>query len=90
MSTKQLATTSTTRRPREGLQQDRHDVPDDQEIRIWLAWVDTCCIDENSSAELSEALNSVLRWYEKAAVCYVYLSDLLAGAPSIEAVIHEA
>ncbi|KAK0651475.1 heterokaryon incompatibility protein-domain-containing protein [Cercophora newfieldiana] len=41
-------------------------------------WVDTCCIDKTSSAELSEAINSMYRWYQRAAVCYVYLADLLA------------
>lgn len=41
------------------------------------AWVDTCCIDQSSSAELSEAINSMFRWYKRAAVCYVYLSDIL-------------
>ncbi|KAK7697929.1 hypothetical protein SLS64_013016 [Diaporthe eres] len=40
------------------------------------AWVDTCCIDKSSSAELSEAINSMFRWYKRAAVCYVFLSDL--------------
>ena len=25
-------------------------------------WVDTCCINKNSSAELSEAINSMYRW----------------------------
>ncbi|OAK96092.1 HET-domain-containing protein [Phaeosphaeriaceae sp. SRC1lsM3a] len=40
------------------------------------AWVDTCSIDKSSSAELSEAVNSMFRWYEKSAVCYVYLSDV--------------
>ncbi|PVH73201.1 HET-domain-containing protein, partial [Cadophora sp. DSE1049] len=39
-------------------------------------WVDTCCIDKSSSAELSEAINSMFRWYQNAARCYVYLSDL--------------
>ncbi|KAH8197380.1 hypothetical protein TruAng_008439 [Truncatella angustata] len=45
-------------------------------------WVDTCCIDKSSSAELSEAINSMFKWYEGAAVCYAYLSDVpgLAGA----------
>ena len=38
-------------------------------------WVDTCCIDKKSSAELSEAINSMYRWYEDAEVCYAYLSD---------------
>ncbi|KAH7920891.1 HET-domain-containing protein [Leucogyrophana mollusca] len=40
------------------------------------AWVDTCCIDKSSSAELSEAINSMYRWYERAAVCYAYLADV--------------
>lgn len=39
-------------------------------------WVDTCCIDKSSSAELSEAINSMFRWYQKARKCYVYLSDV--------------
>ncbi|KAH6659206.1 heterokaryon incompatibility protein-domain-containing protein [Truncatella angustata] len=38
-------------------------------------WVDTCCIDKTSSAELSEAINSMYRWYEKSERCYVYLDD---------------
>jgi hypothetical protein len=40
-------------------------------------WIDTCCIDKSSSAELSEAINSMFRWYSGAAKCYVYLSDVL-------------
>jgi hypothetical protein len=43
-------------------------------------WVDSCCIDKTSSAELSEAINSMFRWYRKAAKCYVYLSQLLGKA----------
>ena len=35
----------------------------------------SCCIDKKSSAELSEAINTMFRWYKNAAVCYVYLSD---------------
>ena len=41
----------------------------------WL-WVDTCCIDKRSSAELSEAINSMYRWYENSRICYVYLHDV--------------
>jgi hypothetical protein len=39
-------------------------------------WVDTCCIDKSNSVELSEAINSMLRWYRNASKCYVYLSDV--------------
>ncbi|KAJ9602147.1 hypothetical protein H2200_013267 [Cladophialophora chaetospira] len=48
-------------------------------------WVDTCCIDKSSSAELSEAINSMFRWYQRAEVCYAYLSDLSASASVDEA-----
>lgn len=40
------------------------------------AWIDTCCIDKRSSAELSEAINSMYNWYWQAAKCYAYLSDV--------------
>ncbi|POS80048.1 hypothetical protein DHEL01_v201566 [Diaporthe helianthi] len=40
----------------------------------WI-WIDTCCIDKTSSAELSEAINSMYKWYENASVCYVFLED---------------
>lgn len=38
-------------------------------------WVDTCCIDKSSSAELTESINSMYKWYEKSKICYVYLAD---------------
>lgn len=41
-----------------------------------FVWVDTCCIDKSSSAELSEAINSMFRWYSDAKICYAYLSDV--------------
>jgi hypothetical protein len=42
-------------------------------------WVDTCCIKKASDAELSEAINTMFRWYHGAAKCYVYLSDVATG-----------
>ncbi|OHW93092.1 HET domain containing protein [Colletotrichum incanum] len=39
-------------------------------------WIDTSCIDKTSSAELSESINSMFRWYKNAAVCYAFLSDV--------------
>ncbi|KAI0114015.1 heterokaryon incompatibility protein-domain-containing protein [Nemania sp. FL0031] len=39
-------------------------------------WIDTCCIDKRSSAELSEAINSMFRWYQESMVCYAYLEDV--------------
>ncbi|KAF5334002.1 hypothetical protein D9758_017533 [Tetrapyrgos nigripes] len=41
----------------------------------WI-WIDSCCINKESSAELSEAINSMYQYYEDAAVCYVYLCDV--------------
>ncbi|KAI1505822.1 heterokaryon incompatibility protein-domain-containing protein [Biscogniauxia marginata] len=41
----------------------------------WL-WCDTNCIDKRSSAELSEAINSMFAWYHDAKVCYAYLDDV--------------
>lgn len=42
------------------------------------AWADSCCIDKQSSAELSEAINSMYRYYYNAAECLVYLEDVPA------------
>jgi Heterokaryon incompatibility protein (HET) len=39
-------------------------------------WIDTCCIDKKNAVELSAAINSMFRWYQKAVRCYVYLSDV--------------
>ncbi|GAW17709.1 hypothetical protein ANO14919_071750 [Xylariales sp. No.14919] len=38
-------------------------------------WVDTCCIDKSSSAELTEAINSMYSWYAKSDKCFAYLCD---------------
>lgn len=43
-----------------------------------FAWVDTCCIDKSSSAELSENINSMFAIYAQASVCYSYLADFKA------------
>ncbi|KAL7629483.1 hypothetical protein AAE478_001003 [Parahypoxylon ruwenzoriense] len=40
------------------------------------AWVDTCCIDKRHSAELSEAIQSMYRYYSEAAECFIYLEDV--------------
>lgn len=39
-------------------------------------WVDTCCIDKNDAVELGAAINSMYRWYQNAARCYVFLPDV--------------
>ncbi|KAF2690724.1 HET-domain-containing protein [Lentithecium fluviatile CBS 122367] len=47
-------------------------------------WIDTCNIDKRSSAELTEAINSMFKWYRQANICIVYLSDLDSRDPSAE------
>jgi Heterokaryon incompatibility protein (HET) len=51
-------------------------------------WVDTCCIDKSNSTELQTAINSMFKWYQNAARCYVYLSDISVrtqdGQPYVE------
>lgn len=39
-------------------------------------WIDTCCINKTNQNELTQAINSMFRWYRNASRCYVYLSDL--------------
>ncbi|KAK4501870.1 hypothetical protein PRZ48_007679 [Zasmidium cellare] len=51
------------------------DSEDDPQPVDW-AWVDTCCIDKKSSAELSETINAMYRYYQEAHLCVVYLVDL--------------
>lgn len=46
---------------------------------ISYVWIDTCCIDQSSSAAVQEAINSMYQWYRQAAVCYAYLHDVRCG-----------
>jgi Heterokaryon incompatibility protein (HET) len=43
------------------------------------AWLDTCCIDKSSSTDLSEAINSMYRYYQRAGICFAYLEDIPSG-----------
>lgn len=47
-------------------------------------WIDTCCIDKRSSAELSESINSMWDWYANARECYAYLADVSPSAPDYD------
>ncbi|ORY08191.1 hypothetical protein BCR34DRAFT_675109 [Clohesyomyces aquaticus] len=49
-----------------------------------------CCIDKTSSAELSEAINSMFHWYRASARCYAYLSDVdaLPGSDDLPDITH--
>lgn len=48
------------------------------------AWVDTCCIDKSSSAELSEAINSMFSWYKQADLCIAYLEDYTLASLQVQ------
>lgn len=41
----------------------------------WI-WVDTCCINKESSAELQETINSMFEFYAQADLCIAYLVDV--------------
>lgn len=45
-------------------------------LQYQYAWVDTACIDKRSSAELSEAINSMFKWYSDSSLCMIYLADV--------------
>lgn len=46
---------------------------------IPYAWVDTCCIDKSSSAELTEAINSTYNYYRRSEICYAYIDGWVPG-----------
>jgi tetratricopeptide (TPR) repeat protein len=39
-------------------------------------WIDTCCIDKHNSIERANSIRSMFVWYQDAAKCYVFLSDV--------------
>ena len=48
---------------------------ENQQPLINHIWIDTCCINQSSSAEQSKSINSMFRWYKRARACLVYLYD---------------
>ncbi|KAG6330507.1 hypothetical protein ID866_8581 [Astraeus odoratus] len=63
-------------RSRDGYQKLLHCCKQAEKDGFQLLWIDTCCIDKSSSAELSEAIDSMYQWYGNSKVCYVYLHDV--------------
>ncbi|GIZ43479.1 hypothetical protein CKM354_000670500 [Cercospora kikuchii] len=57
-----------------------------QELDLTWLWIDSYCIDKSSSAELTEAINSMFFWYRESAVCLAYLDDIDAFPPSSGAI----
>lgn len=46
-----------------------------KEHHLEYVWIDASCIDKSSSAELSEAINSMYNWYQNSHVCFTWLAD---------------
>ncbi|EMC91804.1 hypothetical protein BAUCODRAFT_78895 [Baudoinia panamericana UAMH 10762] len=47
-------------------------------------WLDTCCINKDNPAEVTEAVTRMFQWYRQSSRCYAYLRDVSAeglGAP---------
>jgi hypothetical protein len=47
-----------------------------QNVYEWI-WIDSCCIDKSSSAELQETINSMWRYYKDSNICFAYLEDVV-------------
>ena len=61
---------------KEGYQKIKHTCRQALQDGLQYAWIDTCCTDKSSSAELSEVINSMCAQYADADVCYAYPSDV--------------
>jgi len=66
-------------RAKKGFSKILHAAKQAKEDKLSWVWVDTCCIDKTSSAELSEAINSMYMWYHRSSICYAYLVDVDSG-----------
>ncbi|PMD44493.1 HET-domain-containing protein [Hyaloscypha variabilis F] len=62
--------------PRAGFEKLSRFANEARMLKLDYIWIDTCCIDKSSSAELSEAINSMYRWYHNATHCCIYLADV--------------
>ena len=50
-----------------------------QAMRLDYIWIDTFCINKSSSSEILEAISSMWDWYNRATICFAYLSDVPNG-----------
>ncbi|KAF8962616.1 hypothetical protein BDZ97DRAFT_1640992, partial [Flammula alnicola] len=46
-----------------------------KEYDVSLAWMDTICINKDSSSEIDESIRSMFRWYQNSYVCITYLAN---------------
>lgn len=63
-------------RKKKGAKKVLDSISEARRLRLSYIWIDTCCIDKRSSAELSEAINSMFNWYMRSSVCIAYLADV--------------
>jgi len=76
---------------RQGFQKVANFCQKAKEFGLDFGWIDTCCIDKRSSAELSEAINSMYQYYAISAVCFIHLADVeFGGAEPVVAMIQKS
>ncbi|PPJ52204.1 hypothetical protein CBER1_09752 [Cercospora berteroae] len=59
-----------------------------QQIIPSHVWIDTCCINKESSAELQEAITSMFQWYRQAWCCLAFLHVVETASHSPLEVLH--
>lgn len=59
------------------------------EHKCEFAWMDTCCIDKSSSAELDESIRSMFNWYKTSAICIIYLGSTRCEGGKIDAIVKD-
>ncbi|KAK5738485.1 hypothetical protein LTR17_006013 [Elasticomyces elasticus] len=74
-----------------------HEIGTLAEQPVKYLWLDTCCIDKKSSAELSEAINAMYDYYSNAQICFAHLADVHAAGidgdvlpPEVERMMEES
>jgi hypothetical protein len=50
-----------------------------RELGYSYGWVDTCCSVKRASADLSDSITPIYRYYAEASICLIHLSDLRLG-----------
>jgi hypothetical protein len=71
-----LSAMSRAEKPRRSYEKILHSADFARTRGFGYIWIDTCCIDKSSSAELSETINSMFQWYKGSEICYAYLADV--------------
>ncbi|KAK2742724.1 het and ankyrin domain protein [Colletotrichum kahawae] len=46
---------------------------------LQYVWIDEACIDKSSSADVSETINSLPKYFQRATICFAFLVDLPCG-----------